>query len=69
MAAAEHVRTHGVVVQAVRPFIDPITSRKIMFADSAALMEEKFDLTRLETCIGGSSDWTFDLDTYSQQME
>ena len=59
------------VLQATRPFIDPITFKKIVFVDSssAALMDQKFDMTKMEACLGGTGGWTFDLASYARQMQ
>ena len=81
------------MLQATRPFIDPVTFRKvslaagsqrgappsvalsrvlaqIVFVDkhNAALMAEKFDMSCMERCLGGESNWTFSFDAYAQQM-
>lgn len=58
-------------MQATRPFIDPITFKKIVFVDgsSAAIMDQKFDMTKMEACLGGTSEWTFNLASYAQQAK
>ena len=59
-------------MQATKPFIDPVTFRKIVFVDKGrtgdAFMSEKFPMTQMEKCLGGSSDWAFSLEKYAQEM-
>lgn len=61
-----------ICVQATKPFIDPVTFRKIVFVDKGhagdALMSEKFPMAQMEKCLGGSSDWAFSLERYAQEM-
>lgn len=62
----------GFNVQAVRPFIDPVTHKKIVFVDAndKQTMPELFYLDHLEQCMGGSlpSEQVFNLDKYRAEM-
>ena len=56
-------------VQAVHPWIDPVTAKKVVFVDSkneAAVMAEKFDMQTMEACLGGKGGYTYDQDEYSK---
>lgn len=59
-------------MQAVSPFIDPVTKKKIFFLDSAAgdrKMAELFDLDDIETCMGGRVPGTlYNHEEYGQRM-
>ena len=62
---------HCIALQAVSPFIDPVTSQKIQFCkgkDEKAIMSRYFDMNKMETCLGGQSNKEFDFATYEQQQ-
>ena len=43
-----------------------------MFVDkqtAPAIMDARFDTSKLERCLGGGSDWVFDYEEYAQQMQ
>lgn len=55
--------------QALLPFIDPVTAEKVVFVNSqneAAVMARKFDMDKMEACLGGKSSWTYNKESYSQ---
>lgn len=57
----------------IRPFVDPVTFNKILFAnpskpESTSRMEEIFDLDKLEKAFGGRSTWTYSQEVYSEMM-
>ena len=58
--------------QATKPFIDPVTNKKISFVEKgpkgAELMAQMFDVDQLEQCLGGRSSWQFDFEAYSVEM-
>ena len=69
----EYLVSH--MLQACKPFVDPVTKNKILFLDKSAasqkLMAEKFDPAQLEECLGGSlpaSD-AFNMQTYGARMQ
>lgn len=59
-------------MQAVRPFIDPVTHKKIVFVDTkdTQIMQDLFYLDHLEQCMGGSlpSEQVFNLEKYRAEM-
>ena len=60
------------VMQATKPFIDPVTHKKILFIDAnnTTTMPEHFHMESLEQCMGGSlsSSQVFNLDHYRAEM-
>lgn len=60
------------VLQAVSPFIDPVTSKKVHFCAKGekgqATMARFFDMSKMETCVGGTSEKNFDFDAYDKQQ-
>eukprot|EP01025_Chloroclados_australasicus_P033770 TRINITY_DN3452_c0_g2_i3.p3 TRINITY_DN3452_c0_g2~~TRINITY_DN3452_c0_g2_i3.p3 ORF type:complete len:306 (-),score=18.12 TRINITY_DN3452_c0_g2_i3:330-1247(-) len=60
---------------AISPFIDPVTYRKIQFVNKGdkkerSILEEKFDISQLEECLGGDyKGELFDLASYTHNME
>eukprot|EP01024_Parvocaulis_polyphysoides_P001503 TRINITY_DN10409_c1_g3_i1.p2 TRINITY_DN10409_c1_g3~~TRINITY_DN10409_c1_g3_i1.p2 ORF type:complete len:326 (+),score=33.73 TRINITY_DN10409_c1_g3_i1:27-980(+) len=60
---------------AISPFIDPITYHKIRFFNAhnkheRQHMEELFDVSQLEDCLGGDfKGEMFDFDTYTKRMQ
>ena len=61
----------SLVLQATKPFIDPVTNRKIHFvegAQQAALMAEKFDMDHMEECLGGRNPAPFDFEAFGAEM-
>ena len=59
-------------MQATKPFIDPVTHKKILFIDASntTTMPEHFHMESLEQCMGGSlsSSQVFNLDHYRAEM-
>mmetsp|Transcript_102766 Transcript_102766/g.268253 ORF Transcript_102766/g.268253 Transcript_102766/m.268253 type:complete len:286 (-) Transcript_102766:32-889(-) len=59
---------------AISPFIDRVTSAKICFISGpmeqgsrrAKLLQESFELSSLEACIGGTAQWTYSAEEYLQ---
>ncbi|DBB13651.1 hypothetical protein WJX82_000784 [Trebouxia sp. C0006] len=58
--------------KATKPFIDPVTHKKIVFVDvgNTTAMPEHFHMESLEQCMGGSltSEQVFSLDRYRAEM-
>ena len=55
--------------QAVHPWIDPLTAKKVVFVDSkneAAAMAKNFDMHDMEACLGGKGGYTYDPAEYSK---
>ncbi len=76
--AVRHLGMHGATphprplslppppAQAVRPFIDIVTQKKILFADrgqpEVTIMNEQFHMDKMESCIGGGFEgYAFEL--------
>lgn len=59
-------------MQATKPFIDPVTHKKIVFVDAhdTQTMPQLFYLDHLEECMGGSlpSEQVFSLEKYRAEM-
>ena len=59
----------AVRAQAVHPWIDPITAKKVVFVskdNEAAVMAENFDMDAMEACLGGSGSYVYDGEDYSR---
>ena len=60
------------IVQATKPFIDPVTHKKIVFVDAhdTTSMPEHFHMESLEQCMGGSLslEQVFNLNHYRAEM-
>ena len=57
------------LLQALQPFIDPATSKKIRFVsrdNEAVLMPTMFPMDKMEACLGGSGTYTYSSEEYSQ---
>lgn len=59
--------------KAVKPFIDPVTAKKLVFVDSVPkhsyLMQERFDMESMEECVGGKiKGYLFQVDSYGQRL-
>ncbi len=55
-------------VQALQPFIDPVTAKKVVFVskdNEAALMPTLFPMEMMEKCLGGTGAYTYDVSAYS----
>ena len=55
-------------MQALQPFIDPITAKKVLFVskdNEAALMPTLFPMEKMERCLGGTGTSTYDVSAYS----
>lgn len=57
----------------VKPFLEPKTYRKVTFAypdspKSRTMMEELFDMDKLESCFGGKNTAGMDFEAYGQKM-
>ncbi|KAK2416315.1 phosphatidylinositol transfer protein [Trifolium repens] len=57
----------------VKPFLEPKTYRKVTFAypdnpKSRVMMEELFDMDKLETCFGGNNTAKVNFEAYGQNM-
>jgi hypothetical protein len=58
-------------MQAVSPFIDPVTYKKIGFVmgdKDLRIMEEHYDLADTEECLGGRNSSVFDFEAYGREM-
>lgn len=60
-------------LQATKPFIDPVTHKKIVFIDNhnTTSMPQHFNMDSIEQCMGGSltSEQAFNLQQYRAEME
>ena len=60
-------------VQATKPFIDPVTHKKIVFIDNqnTTSMPQHFHMESIEQCMGGSltPEQAFSLRQYRAEME
>lgn len=57
----------------VKPFIEPKTYKKVKFVytndlESLKIMEELFDMDKLDSAFGGRSSAGFDYEAYAQRM-
>ncbi len=55
-------------MQALQPFIDPITAKKVLFVskdNEAALMPTLFPMDKMEQCLGGTGTYTYNVSAYS----
>jgi hypothetical protein len=53
----------------VQPFIDPVTGKKIIFINrenEAVIMAAKFDMDKMEACLGGKGLWVYNRDEYGR---
>lgn len=59
-------------VQAVSPFIDPVTSKKLFFCDKGpkgdAIMARFFDMDQMDECVGGKGPDQFNYEEYEKQQ-
>lgn len=56
-------------LQALHPFIDPVTAEKVVFVNSqneAEVMAQRFDMDQMEACLGGRGSWTYNKQEYSK---
>ena len=54
--------------QALQPFIDPATAKKVMFIskdNEAVQMPVLFPMDKMEQCLGGGGAFTYDTTAYS----
>ena len=60
------------LLQAVSPFVDPVTYRKIYFCDKNgkgdSIMEQFFNMDFIEESMGGKSSPQFDFAAYEKQQ-
>lgn len=60
-------------LQATKPFVDPVTHKKIVFIDNqnTTSMPQHFYMDSLEQCMGGNltSEQAFNLQQYKAEME
>lgn len=60
--------TEIALVQAVLPFLDPVTANKVVFVGKgkgeAAIMAEQFHMEDMEACLGGRGAWAFQKEQY-----
>lgn len=59
--------------QMVKPFLEPKTYKKVIFAypdnpKSQAMMEELFDMDKLESCFGGNNKTGMNFEAYGKKM-
>lgn len=68
-----HTLDASCAVQATKPFIDPVTHKKIVFIDNqnTTAMPQHFHMECIEQCMGGRlpSDQAFNLQHYRAEME
>lgn len=59
-------------MQAVSPFIDPVTSKKLFFCDKGAkgdaIMARFFNMDQMDKCLGGHGPSQFDYEAYAKQQ-
>ena len=59
-------------MQAVSPFIDPITSKKIYFCDKGSKGDETmarfFRMEQMDECLGGTGSSQFNFEEYEKQQ-
>lgn len=64
--------TSGTYPQAVSPFIDPVTSKKIFFCDKGekgdATMARFFKMDLMDECLGGKGGSQFNFEQYEAQQ-
>ncbi|XP_044511265.1 phosphatidylinositol transfer protein 3-like [Mangifera indica] len=58
----------------VKPFLEPKTQNKVKFVysddlDSKKIMEELFDMDKLESAFGGNDNSGFNIDKYAERMQ
>ena len=54
-------------MQALQPFIDPATAKKVLFVskdNAAAQMPALFPMDKMEPCLGGTGTFTYNGDAY-----
>lgn len=58
----------GHKLQAVLPFLDPVTANKVVFVskgkEEAATMHENFHMEDMEACLGGRGSWAYEKEQY-----
>ena len=55
-------------VQALQPFIDPATAKKVIFINKdneAAQMPALFPMEKMERCLGGTGTFAYNVNAYS----
>ena len=59
-------------MQAVSPFIDPITHKKIFFCDKGSkgdeIMARFFRMDQMDECLGGTGSSQFNFEEYEKQQ-
>ena len=56
-------------MQALQPFLDPATAKKVLFItkeNEAMQMLALFPMDKMEPCLGGSGTYTYDRDAYGR---
>ena len=68
-----HTSSALYAVQATKPFIDPVTHKKIVFIDNqnTTAMPQHFHMESIEQCMGGSltAEQAFNPQHYRAEME
>lgn len=64
----------NVLLQMVKPLLEPKTYNKVKFVYSddqstKKIMEDLFDMDRLESAFGGNDDTGFDINKYAERMK
>ena len=64
----------GILLQMVKPLLEPKTYNKVKFVysddpNSKKIMEDLFDMDHLESAFGGNDNTGFDINKYAERMK